>query len=352
VGGPASSTPALGLLPTSLVGSYPQPDWLVDRRRLREIGVPRIPVPEIWRVDPAFLPEAKDDATELAITEQERLGLDVITDGEVRRESYSNYFANALGGIDADQIGRLIRPTGGVIEVPLFSGPARRTRAVGVSDVRFLRAHTGRVIKATLPGPFSVSEQAETSHYADREGLALDLADAVNAEVKELFAAGADIVQLDEPWMERQPERSKVYGTKVLNRALDGVDGTIAIHLCFGYGALVGDKRSDYRFFDELADTPIAQVSVEAAQPSLRLSQLAGLPDKTIILGVLDLADEHVELPTTVAARIEAALAYVAPERLAVAPDCGMKYLPRAVANAKIAAMVEGAALVRAKLEG
>jgi 5-methyltetrahydropteroyltriglutamate--homocysteine methyltransferase len=352
VGEPVSSTPSLGLLPTSLVGSYPQPDWLVDRAQLRKIGVPRVPAPEIWRVDPAFLAQAKDDATALAISEQERLGLDVITDGEVRRESYSNYFANALGGIHAERIGRLPRPTGGVMDVPLFSGPARRTRSVGVDDVRFLRARTDRVIKATLPGPFSISEQAETSHYADREGLALDLADAVNAEVKELFAAGADIVQLDEPWMERWPERSKVYGTKVLNRALDGVEGTIAIHLCFGYGALVGDKRSAYRFFDELGDTPVAQVSVEAAQPNLTLSQLAGLPDKTIILGVLDLADETVETPATVAARIEAALAYVAPERLAVAPDCGMKYLPRDVANAKLAAMVEGAALVRAKLEG
>jgi 5-methyltetrahydropteroyltriglutamate--homocysteine methyltransferase len=208
------------------------------------------------------------------------------------------------------------------------------------------------LVKATLPGPFSISEQAETSYYADREGLALDLADAVNAEVKELFAAGADVVQLDEPWMERWPERSKVYGAKVLNRALDGVDGTVAIHLCFGYGALVLDKRSDYRFFDDLADTPITQVSVEAAQPNLSLSQLAALPEKMIILGVLDLADESVESPATVAARIEAALAYVAPERLAVAPDCGMKYLPRPVADAKLAAMIDGAALVRAKLEG
>jgi len=346
------SAPALGLIPTSLVGSYPQPDWLVDRVRLRELGVPRIPAPEIWRVEADFLAQAKDDATALAIAEQERLGLDVITDGEVRRESYSNYFANALDGIDDSRIGELVRPTGGHIDVPLFSGPARRTRSVGVTDVRFLRAHSDRVIKATLPGPFSISEQAETSHYADREGLALDLADAVNAEVKELFAAGADIVQLDEPWMERWPERSKIYGTKVLNRALDGVEGTVAIHLCFGYGALVGDKRSDYRFFDELADTSIAQVSVEAAQPNLTLSQLAGLPEKTIILGVINLGDESVESAATVAARIEAALVYVAPERLAVAPDCGMKYLPRDIANAKIAAMVEGAALVRAKLGG
>jgi 5-methyltetrahydropteroyltriglutamate--homocysteine methyltransferase len=350
--GPASSTLAHRLLPTSLVGSYPQPDWLVDRARLREIGVPRVPVPEIWRVDSAYLPQAKDDATALAIAAQEALGLDVITDGEVRRESYSNYFANALEGIDALRRGGVARATGGITDVPLFSGPARRTRSVGVEDVRFLRAHSDRVIKATLPGPFSISEQAETSYYADREGLALDLADAVNAEVKELFAAGADIVQLDEPWMERWPERSKVYGTKVLNRALDGVEGTVAIHLCFGYGALVGDKRSDYRFFDELADTPIAQVSVEAAQPNLTLSQLARLPDKTIILGVLDLGGESVETPATVAARIEAALAYVAAERLAVAPDCGLKYLPLEVANAKLAAMVEGAALVRAKLEG
>jgi 5-methyltetrahydropteroyltriglutamate--homocysteine methyltransferase len=351
-GSASSSTTTPRLLPTSLVGSYPQPDWLIDRVRLRELGVPRVRVPEIWRVEPDLLAEAKDDATALVIAQQERLGLDVITDGEVRRESYSNYFANTLGGIDAERRGELARATGGSTDVPLFSGPARRTRAVGVEDVRFLRARTDRVIKATLPGPFSISEQAETSHYADREGLALDLADAVNAEVRELFAAGADVVQLDEPWMERWPERSKVYGTKVLNRALDGIEGTIAIHLCFGYGALVSDKRSSYRFFEELADTPIAQVSVEAAQPNLLLSQLAGLSDKTIILGVLDLADESVESLATVAARIEAALAYVAPERLAVAPDCGLKYLSREVANAKLTAMVEGAALVRAKLAG
>lgn len=343
---------ALGLLPTELVGSYPQPDWLVNRGRLRDIGVPRVRVPEIWRVAPEQLSEAQDDATLLAIARQERLGLDVVTDGEMRRESYSSYLANALGGVDPNRLGEIPRPTGGVMQVPLFSGPVRRAGPVIVDDVRFLRANTDLVVKATLPGPFSMSEQAQTTYYADQEALALDLADAVNAEVKELFAAGADIVQLDEPWMERWPERSKVYGTKVLNRALDGVEGCVAIHLCFGYGALVGDKRSAYRFLEELCDTPIERVSLEAAQPGLDLGQLELLGDKTIVLGVLDLGDEAVESAETVARRIEAALAHVPPERLAVAPDCGLKYLSRPVADAKLAAMVEGAARVRQALGG
>lgn len=340
------------LLATSLVGSYPQPDWLIDRVALQALRVPRTRAPEVWRVDADLRQEAQDDAARLAIAEQERAGLDVVTDGEVRRESYSNHFATALQGIDPGRTGTVGGRGGHGVPVPVFSGPVRLASPVGVRDVAFLRAHTDRVVKVTVPGPFTMSEQAETTHYADRRALALDLAAAVRTEVEALFAAGADVVQLDEPWLERFPERAAAYGAEVINRAIEGVAGTVALHVCFGYGSLIADKPAAYASIGVLADTAADQVSLEAAQPHLELSALKALDDKTVILGVLDLRDETVEPADVVADRVRAALEHVPAERLVLAPDCGMKFLPRPVAFGKLQSMVAGAQTVRAELGG
>lgn len=343
------------LLPTSTVGSYPQPEWLIDRVSLHKMMVPRTRAPQLWRVAPELLQEAQDDATLLAIRDQERAGLDIITDGEIHRESYSNFFVNSLVGVDREKTGYIQAKLEGKtvdLPVPLYSGPVSREKPVGVRDVTFLRANTDRAIKITLPGPFTMSEQGVTSYYPDRIALANDLADAVNAEIKDLFAAGADVVQIDEPWMERYAERAAQYGVQVLNRALKGVTGTTAVHLCFGYGALVTTKPNAYAFLEQLEESAIQQISIEAAQSKLDLSVLTRLPSKTIILGVLDLSNHNIETPETIAKRIEGALPYVSAERLVIAPDCGMKFLPRSVAFQKLQSMVKGAQLVRRKLQG
>jgi 5-methyltetrahydropteroyltriglutamate--homocysteine methyltransferase len=339
------------LLPTSLVGSYPQPEWLIDRARLSK-QVPRVRADDLWLVTPDKLEAAQDDATILAIRDQERAGLDIITDGEQRRESYSNRFATALEGIDIDHPGTTINRSGKPIPVPRIVGPIRRTRPVELRDLKVLRANTDRAIKATVPGPFTMSKQAQDNFYGDEEAVALAYADAVNAEIKDLFAAGADVVQIDEPWMQQHPDKARQYGLKALDRALDGVRGTVAVHLCFGYAAVVHDKPSGYSFLPELDACKAQQISIEVAQPKLDLAVLQQLPSKTIILGVIDLADMTIETPQTVADRIRRALAHVPPNRVVVAPDCGMKYLPRPVAFAKMQAMAEGAARVRREIAG
>jgi 5-methyltetrahydropteroyltriglutamate--homocysteine methyltransferase len=338
------------IFPTSLVGSYPQPDWLIDRGRLMKQMPPRVRAQELWRIDPQWLAAAQDDATVLAIHDQERAGLDIITDGEIRRESYSNRFATALDGVDIDNPGRIIGRAGHAVAVPRVVGPIRRRHPVERRDVEFLRAQTGRRIKMTVPGPFTMSQQAQDEFYGDGRALALAYADAVNAEIKDLFAAGADIVQIDEPWMQARPEEARAYGVEALDRAVAGVSGTTAVHLCFGYAAMVKEKPSGYSFLPELEQSAVQQVSIETAQPSLDCAVLAKLPSKTIILGVLDLADPAVESPETVAQRIRRALAVVPPERLVIAPDCGLKYLPREVAFGKMQAMVAGADLVRREI--
>jgi len=339
------------LLPTCLVGSYPQPEWLIDRLKLSK-QVPRLRADDLWLVPPDKLEAAQDDATILAIRDQERAGLDIITDGEQRRESYSNRFATALDGIDIENPGTVINRNGRPIPVPRVAGPIRRTRPIEVRDLKVLRANTGRAVKATLPGPFTMSKQAQDDYYKDEEAVALAYAAAVNAEIKDLFAAGADVVQIDEPWMQQHPDAARRYGLKALDRALDGVAGTVAVHLCFGYAAVVHDKPSGYSFLPELEGCKAQQISVEAAQPRLDLKVLNELPSKTIIVGVIDLADMTIETPQLVAERIRAALAYVPAERLVVAPDCGMKYLPRTVAFGKIKALADGAAIVRRELTG
>jgi 5-methyltetrahydropteroyltriglutamate--homocysteine methyltransferase len=339
------------LLPTSLVGSYPQPEWLIDGVKLSK-QVPRARADGLWLVARDKLEGAQDDATMLAIRDQERAGLDIITDGEQRRESYSNRFATALDGIDADNPGTTLNRTGKPIPVPRVVGPIRRSSPIELRDLKVLRANTGRPIKATVPGPFTMSKQAQDDFYGDAEAMAFAYAAAVNAEIVDLFGAGADIVQIDEPWMQQHPDDARRYGLKALDRALQGVTGTVAVHLCFGYAALVQDKPPGYSFLPELESCKAQQVSIEAAQPKLDLKVLQALPSKTVILGVIDLADMTVETPQIVAERIRRAFPYVPAERLVVAPDCGMKYLPRPVAFAKIKAMAEGAALVRREIEG
>lgn len=343
---------ALPLLPTSLVGSYAQPDWLIDRAKLAGRFPPRVRAKELWRVAPEFLDQAQDDATLLAIRDQERAGLDIITDGEMRRESYSNRFATALEGVDIDNPGTALDRSGHPNPVPRITGKIRRKRPVEVRDVQFLRANTDRVIKITVPGPFTMSQQAQNDFYKDEQELVLDYAAAVNAEIKDLFAAGADIVQIDEPYMQARPAKAREFGVNGLNAALDGVKGTTAVHICFGYAAIIHERPEGYSFLPELANTTINQVSIETAQSKLDCKVLETLPGKTIILGVLDLSDMTVEAPETVAARIRRALPHVSAERIVLAPDCGLKYLPRQVAYAKMQAMVEGAKIVRKELAG
>ncbi len=339
------------LFPTSLVGSYPQPDWLIDRDKLSK-QVPRVRVDDMWLVAPDKLEAAQDDATILAIRDQERAGIDIISDGEQRRESYSNRFATALDGIDIEKPGVVINRSGRPIPVPRVVGPIKRRHAVELRDLKVLRANTDRKIKATVPGPFTMGKQAQDDYYKDEEAVALAYAEAVNAEIKDLFAAGADVVQIDEPWMQQHPDKARQYGLKALDRALNGVTGTVAVHLCFGYAAVVHDKPSGYSFLPELEGSKAQQVSIEAAQPKLDLAVLRELPSKTIILGVIDLADKTIETPQIVAERIRRALAHVPAERVVVAPDCGMKYLPRPIAFGKMKAMAGGAAIVRREIAG
>jgi len=340
------------LLPTMLVGSYPQPDWLIDRGRLAGRFPPRVRARELWRVPESYLAEAQDDATIMAIKAQEDAGLDYITDGEIRRESYSNRFATALEGIDLDNPGTALDRSGHPNPVPRVVGPIRRRNAVGVRDLEFLRRHTQRPIKATVPGPFTMAQQAQIDYYGgSREGAAMDYATAVNAEIRDLFSAGADIVQIDEPYMQARPEEARAFGLSALNRAFEGVRGTTAVHICFGYAAIIHVRPSGYSFLPELAECRCQQVSIETAQSSLDCAVLKQLPDKKIILGVIDLASHDVESPEVVASRIRRALPYVEAGNLLVAPDCGMKYLPRHVAFGKLQAMVAGAQLVRRELE-
>jgi 5-methyltetrahydropteroyltriglutamate--homocysteine methyltransferase len=340
----------LPLLPTSLVGSYAQPDWLIDRAKLAGRFPPRVRAAELWRVAPEYLAQAQDDATLLAIRDQERAGLDIVTDGEMRRESYSNRFATALEGVDVDNPGSALDRSGHPNPVPRVTGKVRRKHPVEVTDVKFLRANTDRTIKMTVPGPFTMSQQAQNDFYKDEEEMALDYAAAVNAEIKDLFAAGADIVQIDEPYMQARPEKARKYGLKALNAALSGVTGTTAVHICFGYAAVIHVRPEGYSFLPELVDSSVQQVSIETAQSNLDCAVLGKLQGKTIILGTLDLSDMTVEKPETVAARIRRALPHVPAERIIVAPDCGMKYLPRQVAFGKLQAMVEGAKIVRSEL--
>lgn len=344
------SAETLPLLPTTVVGSYPQPGWLVDQQALRTRMVPRVRAPEIWRIAEPLLQEAQNDATLLAIRDMERAGIDIITDGEIRRESYSNHFASALEGVDpvtpAEVIGRTGKPT----LVPRVTGRVRRTRAVEVADIAFARANTDRKLKITLPGPFTMTRQAKNEFYGDEAELAMDYAVALNEEILDLKRAGVDVIQLDEPWMQAFPEEARRFAVPCINRAFQGVTGSTVVHLCFGYAAMVDQKPSGYSFLPELDGAIAETISIEAAQPKLDLAILRELPTKTVMVGVLDLSSAEVETPEIVADRIRQALKVLPPERIVVAPDCGMKYLPRERAFGKLKAMAEGAAIVRGEL--
>jgi 5-methyltetrahydropteroyltriglutamate--homocysteine methyltransferase len=337
------------VIETTVVGSYPQPEWLIDRSRLAG-KVPRVRAHELWRLPPERLEAAQDDAVLLAIRDMERAGVDVITDGEVRRESYSNRFATALEGVDIERPGSILNRLGKRSVVPRIVGPVRRVRPVMVRDVEFLRASTSRRIRVTLPGPFTLAQQAEDEHYRDDEALAMAFAAAVNAEAKDFEAAGADVIQLDEPWLESRVEAARRYAVRAIDRALEGLNAATAVHVCFGYAAIVADKPSRYATLAQLAETTATQISIEAAQPRLDLDVLAELKGKTVVLGVLDLGTAEVERAETVAERIRAALRHVPPSRLVAAPDCGMKYLERSVAFEKLRALVDGAQIVRREL--
>ncbi len=339
----------LPLFPTTLVGSYAQPDWLIDRARLASRFPPRVRARELWRIPPEYLAEAQDDATLLAIRAQEDAGLDILTDGEIRRESYSNHFATALQGVDIDNPGTALDRSGHPNPVPRVVGPIVRPNPIQVSDVQFLRAHTDRTIKVTVPGPFTMTQQAQDDYYHDPQALAFAYADAVNAEVRDLFAAGADIVQLDEPYLQARPEPARAFGVAALNRALAGITGTTAVHLCFGYAAIIHERPSGYSFLPELADCTCDQISIETGQSGLDTSVLSSLTGKTIILGVIDLSDHAVETPATVADRVRRALPYVPADKLVVGTDCGMKYLPRDSAAGKMRAMAQAAQILRAE---
>jgi 5-methyltetrahydropteroyltriglutamate--homocysteine methyltransferase len=338
------------LLATTVVGSYPQPEWLIDRDRLLGRLPPRASAAELWRVPVQRLAEAQDDATLVAVRDMERAGIDLVTDGEIRRESYSNVFATSLAGIDHENPGTAVGRTGVETVVPRIVGPVRRVAPVAVRDVEFLRANTDRPIKITLPGPFTLGQLAEDEHYGDERELALDLAAAVNEEVNALHDAGADVVQLDEPYLEARPEKARAFGVEVVNRAIESVSGVTALHVCFGYGHFVKDKPPAYSTLEELDGLHVDQLSIEAAQPGLDPAVLSSIDRKTIVYGVVASGNEAVETADLVAQRIRAALRFVPPGRLMPAPDCGMKYLPRPVALAKLQALTAGANLVRGEL--
>jgi 5-methyltetrahydropteroyltriglutamate--homocysteine methyltransferase len=337
------------LFPTTMVGSYPQPEWLIDRNKLAGRFPPRVRARELWRVEESFLKEAQDDATVLAIRAQEQAGLDIVTDGETRRESYSNRFATALEGVDIDSPGIALDRSGHPNPVPRIVGKVRRKHPVEIDDLLFLRRHTKKQVKMTVPGPFTMSQQAQNDYYGSEEEAAMDYAVAVNEEIRDLFAAGADIVQIDEPYMQARPEKARQYGVRALNRALEGISGVTAVHICFGYAAIIHSRPSGYSFLPELAGCSCRQVSIETAQSNLDCAVLEKLTGKTIMVGVLDLNDMTVETPQQVIDRVKRAMLYVQKENIILAPDCGMKYLPREVAFAKMKAMVEAAKILRAE---
>ena len=337
------------LFPTTLVGSYPQPEWLIDRKKLAGRFPPRTRVKELWRIPAEYLEEAQNDATLMAIRAQEEAGLDIITDGEIRRESYSNRFATALSGIDIDNPGTALDRSGHPNPVPRVVGPIKRLRPVEVDDLKFLKAHTDRKVKITVPGPFTMSEQAQNDFYATSEEAAMAYAVAVREEIADLFAAGADVVQIDEPYMQARPEKARQFGLKALNAALEGITGETAVHICFGYAAVIHARPSGYSFLPEMYGCSCKQVSLETAQSGLDCSVLAKLDNKRLMVGCINLEDMAVESPQTVVARIKKALVYAKPENIILAPDCGMKYLPRTVADGKMRAMVEAAKILRAE---
>ena len=336
---------------TAVVGSYPQPNWLIDRDALKQRLPPRIRASELWRAQGSELKQAQDDATVLAIKDQEMAGIDIISDGEMRRESYSNQLINALDGIDRQRHGTVMGRSGRETQVPIVSGPLRRASPIHIQDIKFLKSQTERIVKITIPGPFTLSQQSINEYYPDAPSLAMAYAKVLNEEIRDLFLAGADIVQLDEPWLESRIESARDFAIPAINRAIQDITGITGIHLCFGYAAMVKKNRKrSYSFLESLVESKVNQISIEAAQPKLDLSILGSLQDKTMLVGMLDLSKEEIEPPNLIADRILAALNFLSPERLIVSPDCGLKYLTRRVAFGKLSSLVQATALVNAEL--
>lgn len=340
------------LLPTTVMGSYPQPGWLIDHQRLLGAGVPRVRDKRVWQVEPDHLDEAIEAATLMAIADQQAAGVDIITDGEVGRESYFNHFANALAGVDPDNIGVGINRKGTESKIPLVNGPITRTEPVELQSATFLRQHSTARTKVTVPGPFTLSQLADNQHYPDQRTLALAYAEAVNAELKDLAAAGIDMLQIDEPYLQANAESARQFAVEVIIAALDGINAPVTLHTCYGYAVYVTDKQGGYPFFAELSDVPVDFIAIETAQPKLDLSVISALAPRGVVIGVLDMGREDVETPAEIADRIRQALQVVEPEKLSISPDCGMKFMPRATARAKLEAMVEGASIVRRELTG
>jgi 5-methyltetrahydropteroyltriglutamate--homocysteine methyltransferase len=338
------------LIPTMLVGSYPQPGWLINRDVLMGSGPPRVRMQQVWRMTGEALYEAQNDAVLTAVHDQERAGIDVLTDGEVRRESYFNAFATAVDGIDLDNPGKVLARNGKETLVPRVVGPITLTRSVHAAEVAFLRAQTDRPIKVTIPGGFTMAKLALDEHYHDQEALIMAYAAAVNQEIKHLKAAGADWIQIDEPYMQANPAEADKFGVAAIDRALAGIEGPTAVHLCFGYAYVVSGKPSGYSYLPQLNACKADAISIEAAQPHLDPKELRGLPDKKVIFGVIDMADPNAETADVVAGRLKSALGHIDGERLIAATDCGMKYMPRGLAFAKLKALAGGAAQVRAGL--
>src|ERR1700744_5277954 len=315
-------------------------------------SVPRTRMTQMWRIPEAYLEQAQDDATIVAIRDMERAGIDIVTDGEIRRESYSNRFATALEAIDANTPAMITARSGQQTPVPRVVGPIKRTGAVELRDMQFLRKNTDHAAKITLPGPFTMSQQAKNEFYKDDEELAMAFAEAVNAEALELEKAGADVIQLDEPWVRNNPDLARRYAVKAINRALQGIKVPTVVHVCFGYAAVVpGDtKPAGYSFLAELSDSTADQISIQAAQPKLGLGVRKDLSSKKILLGVIDLGNPKIEPASIIADRIRHGLKYVAAERLIPAPDCRMKYMPRHIAFGKLKAMCDAAATVRKEI--
>ena len=254
--------------------------------------------------------------------------------------------------MDIDNPGTALDRSGHPNPVPRIVDPIKRRHAVNVADLSFLRslAGPGGIVKITVPGPFTMAQQAQNDYYPSVEEAAYGYAEAVRGEIADLFAAGADVVQVDEPYLQARPEAAKEFGVGVLNAALDGITGTTAVHLCFGYAAIIHERPSGYSFLPELAACTANQISIETAQSGLDCSVLAALADagKTVTLGVLNLGDPAVESAAEVADRVRRALPYVPAEQLVLAPDCGMKYLPRESALGKLKSMTAAATDLRA----
>jgi 5-methyltetrahydropteroyltriglutamate--homocysteine methyltransferase len=338
------------LLPTTIAGSLPKPAWLAT--------------PEVlwapWRLAGEQLAEGKRDAVLLALRDQEAAGIDIVGDGEQSRQHFVHGFLAGIEGVDMTRRRRIpIRAGRYEADCPTVTGPIRRPAPVHAEEARFARAHTAHRLKFTLPGPMTIVDTVADEHDGDRVRLAMAFARVLNEEARELAALGVDVVQIDEPAFNVYMDEVRDWGIAALERAVDGVACTTAVHVCYGYGIeaniawkrSLGDEWRQYELtFPHLARSRIDQVSLECANSRVPMSLLSLLDGKDVLAGCIDVASTHVETPEEVAGVIREALRHVAPERLQPCTNCGMAPLPREVARAKLRALAAGAALVREEL--